>query len=179
MVYRAGLLGSLGHNHVVSHHNIDGEIAVQGSGDAEVVLSIAVEDFVVDDTSLRELEGDDFPGAVDVSDIEGTRKNMLGSKLLAAQKFPQIVIRADVPLDTAGAVEATAEVTVRGNTYPLQIPLGLAWTDDSFVASGDFTVHHKELGLKPFKAALGALKVDEQLRIKFEFHGTALRSDAL
>lgn len=174
LVFRGGLLGGLGHNHVISHHNISGQAESNSSGEVQVSLKFSVEDFVVDDLALRKLEGDDFPGAIDAKDRAGTRKNMLGSKLLAAERFPEIVVDANLPFPTDHEFTIDAVVTIKGVSVPLSIPVKILLSEGSFIATGDLLIDHSTLGLKPFQAALGALKVDKTLRVKFEIHGVAV-----
>ena len=166
LVYRAGLLGGLGHNHVVSHHALSGSVEFdQATQSASVSLSIPVADFVIDDPALRVAEGDDFPGEMKPKDIAGTRKNMLGRKLLDAERFATIAVRS-----TAGIAdtEITATVTIKGRDWAVRAPVAVEPSEGTWSASGEVSVSHADLGLKPFKAALGALRVQDSLTIKFK-----------
>ena len=178
LVYRGGLLGALGHNHVVSHHDITGKIALMGEPlYAEIDLELKVAKFIIDDAQLRTIEGDDFPGEVANKDIAATRSNMLGEKLLSADKFPTIKIQSTTSVETLPDIELKATVTVLGRDYPLVVPATVDLSKHSFVATGELSVSHAEIGLSPFKAAFGALRVSDTLALKFELHGTTINQD--
>src|ERR1700719_3424273 len=64
-VYRAGVLGNLGHNHVMVNHAVTGVVQVGDSISASSFsLKVPVESFVVDDADARREEGEDFPGDI-------------------------------------------------------------------------------------------------------------------
>lgn len=168
LVYRAGLLKGLGHNHIVSISNIGGAI-VLGSVPSEsmVQLSFPVTNLVVDDAELRSEEGAEFSAEVSQKDKDGTRKNMLGRKLLNAANFPDIYI---VSSDISGQwsdLKVDAEVTIRGLSQNISFPVSLELNGDEIVASGELVVTHEDLGLKPFKAALGTLRVRDELLLRY------------
>src|ERR1700748_3873861 len=77
LVYRAGPLARLGHNHVMVNHAVSGHVQI---GDAisssSFSLSIPASAFIVDDTQSRSEEGGDFPGEIPEDAKEGTRRNM-------------------------------------------------------------------------------------------------------
>jgi hypothetical protein len=96
LVYRAGALAALGHNHVISCRCISGTLYLPGDPlKGSFDLRIAVARLTVDDPSLRAAERSaDFPADVPQSARQGTRHNMLGAALLYAARYPQIRLRA-------------------------------------------------------------------------------------
>ena len=79
LVYRAGLISQLGHNHVVSVGDLKGTIYLHpGLDHSKVELEIPVDRLIVDDPALRRQEGEAFSTQPSKEDIEGTRANMLG-----------------------------------------------------------------------------------------------------
>lgn len=168
LVYRAGLLGGLGHNHVVSAASISGNVALSSAiGGSSVELEFAVDDLLVDPPAAREEEGDDFPGAVPDKDIRGTRKNMLGRKLLDAENFPVIRIASESVSGILPALEIAARVTLRDEEFVLTFPATVDVGEASVAATGEFDLAHADVGLKPFSAAFGTLKVAKVMTIKF------------
>lgn len=174
LVYKGGLLGALGHNHVVSHNDISGTVALlDAPRRAEIALALEVAGFVVDDAQLRGIEGDDFSGEVAAKDIAATRSNMLGEKLLSAATFPTIRIVSTANLNTLPNIELKAIVTVLGREHPLVVAATAELTENSLVATGELSISHADIGLSPFTAAFGALRVRDSLVLKFELHGTS------
>jgi hypothetical protein len=79
LVYRAGPLARLGHNHVIVNRSIHGAITLGDNGAASVTLKVPAAAFVVDDAQARSEEGADFPGEIPDDAKSGTRRNMLGT----------------------------------------------------------------------------------------------------
>jgi hypothetical protein len=176
LVYRAGALASAGHNHVIASHDLSGAIFIP----AEILQSsfeihIPVATLTVDEAALRAAQSAaDFPPDVSEGAKEGTRRNMLGEALLDAQRNPEIVLRA---LRLERAVEGAADSatvlahvqsTVRGQLRSFTVPVRYRLAGDgSLEASGEFPLRQSELGLTPFSAMLGALQVQDEMRVSF------------
>jgi polyisoprenoid-binding protein YceI len=135
------------------------------------MLEIAVQDLVVDDAAMRALEGEDFEKEVPQKDIDGTRGNMLGERLLHAEQFSTIQIQSRAIEGSMPDVNIVATVTVAGMEHTVTFPASIELTDDAFVASGQLEITHGELGLSPFTAAGGALSVRDLLVLKYEISG--------
>lgn len=172
LVYRGGLLRGLGHNHVVSHNEITGTVTVgQDPLQSELILEFRVADLTVDDPELRALAGPDFAGQIPEKDIAGTRANMLGKKLLQAEQFPAIQIRSEQITGDMPDIEVEANIVVRGTEFAVVFPARVELSSDSFIASGKLEITHAEMGLKPFKAMLGTLRVRDTLILNYEISG--------
>ena len=172
LVYRGGILRGLGHNHTVSHRNLRGTVRL--TVDASVVdakLRLNVEEFLVDDPQDRAAEGADFPGTIAAEDISATRANMLGPRLLDGSRYPEMGIRVAGRRGELPNVELDVVVTLLGVEHELRVPAQVTLQGDTLRASGEFSVGHRELGLKPFKAALGALRVRKDLLVRFQIQG--------
>ncbi len=153
LVYRAGLMSRLGHNHIVSIHDIDGTVEYTGRlSDTAVELYFPVATMVVDDSNLRNHEGEDFPGQVSEKDIRGTRRNMLGRKVLDAENFAEIRIQAKEISGSLDALTVIADVIVKGQTNTITFPAHVDQSEQQLMISGTAQVSHKDLGLKPFSA---------------------------
>jgi hypothetical protein len=135
------------------------------------MLEIAVQDLVVDDAAMRALEGEDFEKEVPQKDIDGTRDNMLGERLLHAEQFSTIQIQSREIDGSMPDVRIVTTVIVKGMEQSVTFPASIELTDDSFVASGQLEITHGELELSPFTAAGGALSVRDLLVIKYEIFG--------
>lgn len=168
LVYRDGRLANLGHNHVISSDDLHGEIYL-----ADTLLNSAFEirlpvtTMVVDAPQNRANAGDDFPGELDPDAISGTRANMLGEQQLHAEMWPEIVLRSRVMRGVLPDYTVQVDIAVRSAIYALEIPLHVLVTGDRIVATGSFSVNQTDLGLEPFSVMMGALKVRDQLDIKF------------
>jgi hypothetical protein len=172
LAYPDGPLRRFGHHHVISHHDISGVVVVAPNPlESTIMLEIAVQDLVVDDAAIRALEGEDFAKEVPQKDIDGTRGNMLGERLLHAEQFPTIQIQSTAIDGSMPNVNIVATVIVLEMEQTVKFPASIELTDDSFVASGRLEITHDELGLSPFTAAGGALSVRDLLVLKYEISG--------
>jgi YceI-like domain len=178
LVYRAGALASAGHNHVIASHELTGTLYVPPDvtrGSFE--LHVPVTTLTVDEAALRaQQSGADFPPDVSEGAKQGTRRNMLGASLLDAEHNPEIVLRgvgiapAAAPQGAAAAtraVVARVESTVRAQQHILSVPVCFRLGDGVLSATGEFPLRQSELGLTPFSAMLGALQVQDEMRVRF------------
>ena len=167
-----GPLKRLGHHHVISHHGISGSVLVaEDPLDSTFSLEISVAGLVVDDPESRALEGAEFQGEVPREDVEGTRANMLGERLLHGEAFPMIQIRSGSIEGSLPDVDIVATIVVKGAANTLRFPARIELTDEAFVARGEIELAHAAFGLSPFTAMGGALSVRDLLVLKYEIAG--------
>ena len=167
-VYRDGPLARLGHNHVIASTAVTGRIELGEPVSASTLeLALPLDSLTVDDPARRLAAGSDFPDTLTEADREGTRRNMLGSALLDAARFPVMRLASVAVEEREDALRVTTRVEVAGNVRELVVPVVTELRDGALVARGEFTVTHADLGLTPFSVALGALRVREDLRVTF------------
>ncbi|HXY97722.1 MAG TPA: YceI family protein, partial [Steroidobacteraceae bacterium] len=174
-VYRGGTLASAGHNHIIASHTLAGTVYLPGDLlESSFELHLAVAELTVDERELRSQESAaDFPPEVPQSAREGTRRNMLGPAVLDADEYPEVVLRAERPgLESrpgaaAGELTACAEAQVRDQRRRIALPLHYELAGDTLIVSGETTLRQSELGLTPFTALMGALAVQDEMRVRF------------
>jgi polyisoprenoid-binding protein YceI len=184
LVYRAGPLARLGHNHVMVNRSIRGEVnfgnvgagagSAAGAGNAAGAsvfsLEVPVAGFVVDDAQARREEGADFADPVPDDAKSGTLRNMLSTAVLDADEFPSITVHnvATAPMDAGAGLLATVDISVAGHESTIDLPLKLQSDADSLSATGSVEIRQSVLGLKPYSLMLGALQVQDAMTIKFQ-----------
>jgi hypothetical protein len=172
LVYRAGALAALGHNHVVSCRCLTGTIYVpRDPARAGFDLRFGVAQLTVDDPALRAAEhGADFPPDVTQSARQGTRHNMLGAALLNAARYPEIVLRSaglrPSPDGKPGDMIAQVLVQLDAEWHSVAVPLHYEIRNEEIVASGGFSLKQTDLGLTPFSALGGGLTVRDGMSIR-------------
>src|SRR6185312_7345996 len=169
-VYRGGPLAKAGHNHVIASHDLAGTIYIPADPmrtTFEIRLPIAT--LSVDEGALRAQAGQDFQAAVPDSAKEGTRANMLSPALLNAQLFPQIVLRSQSIESGAahGDLKVHLEAEVREALHAILAPVHYDLQSTQVTISGEMPLRQTDLGLTPFSAMLGALQVEDEMRVKF------------
>jgi len=170
-VYRAGPLARLGHNHVILARHLEGRVSI-GENPAVLTLemSIPVADLVVDDSAARSAAGADFAESVDDDARTGTRRNMLGPALLDAGRFPSIAVTAlsvGPAVRTGGPMSATLTIDVAGHRSTVETSFTLQSMDGALVASGTAVLRQSGMGLAPFSIMLGALQVQDDIRVDY------------
>jgi len=173
LVYKAGALARLGHNHVISVPGLHGSVTIgaQDLSASSFEIVIPVADLVIDDPKLRSGLGEDFASVPTEKDIEGTRHNMLTDRVLDGDKFPTIRVSGTGPFGATGAQTFKLKVELLGRTVGLTVPTNVTVTEDRVEASGEFDLTHAELGMQPFTALMGALSVGEKM--SFTYHVVA------
>ena len=179
LVYRAGPLARLGHNHVIVNRSIRGAVNLADAAGGSVFwLKVPVTGFVVDDAQARRDEGADFAGEIPDDAKAGTLRNMLSTAVLDADEFTEITVNgvaAAVARDSgivatpgSAALVATVAITVAGHESTMDVPLTLSSDSDHLTATGSLDLRQTNLGLTPYSLMLGALQVQDAMTLKFE-----------
>jgi hypothetical protein len=170
VVYRAGPLARSGHNHVITSHDLSGTFYVPAElSGASFELHVPVAGFIVDEPQSRAAEGADFPPEVPAGAIAGTRRNMLGAAVLAAEQFPEIVLTSSRINLGAEPQHAWAEVEarVRGQSHSVRLVASFELNGEQLSIDGTLPLKQTELGLTPLSALMGALQVQDEMRVRF------------
>jgi hypothetical protein len=171
LVYRAGPMAHLGHNHVILNRAVGGWVdAAAGPESASFSLYVPVADFVVDDARARSEEGQDFSADVPEEAKSGTRRNMLSAAVLDADRFPVITLTS-VGINQApeGNFTATLTIGVAGHESTLAVPFTVEISPDRISAAGSVVLRQSDLGLTPLRVMLGALQVQDDITVRFRF----------
>ena len=163
-VYSDGTLARIGHNHVIAAREFSGTVQLRDPLERSTVeLVIPVAALVVDDPGLRAQLGGSFTSQPSANDIAATRRNMLSERLLNADVHPQVLISGTGPLGEPGNQHMTLRISVAGRTVTQEVPVSVVVDETALQARASFRLTHEALGLEPFSALLGALKVAQPL----------------
>lgn len=148
VVEKTGLMS--GKKHLLAWEKFDGKFSV----------SPASVEFVVEAGSMKVL--DDWIGD---GKKEEVRKEALGRDVLDVARFPQIrFVSTGVSGDTAAAAfQVAGNLTVRGITKP--VTLAVKRTGSGYEGETRFPM--TAFGIKPPKAALGAIGTKDEMTIRF------------
>lgn len=175
-VYRAGALSGLGHNHVISASGVSGSVQLETPPqESSFELNIPVAALVVDNPALRSRYGGDFSAQPSAKAVAGTRANMLGDKLLKGDQFPQMQLSGSAVVSSGQQVDIPVTIRILGRSIAVRLPASVEFDGRQLRARGQFALSHRQLGLQPFSAALGALRVAED--IDFSYDIRANRTD--
>jgi YceI-like domain len=174
LIYRAGPLARFGHNHVMVNHALRGAANLMDAASASSFwLKVPAADFVVDDAQARREEGPDFAGEIADDAKSGTLLNMLSTAVLDADEFPLITVDSIAIADAQGAAGtgeliATVAISLTGHETIIQVPFTFQSDSRRLSASGSLELRQSAIGVTPFSLMLGALQVQDQMRLKFK-----------
>jgi hypothetical protein len=170
LVYRAGPLANLGHNHVMVNRAVTGVVQIGADASASSFsLRVAADSFVIDDAQARREEGSDFPGDIPEDAKAGTRRNMLSSAVLNAGEYPDITVKSISLTGTLDALSADLEISAAGRISRISVPFALQGDAHHFIAAGSMELRQTALGLSPYSLLHGALQVQDAMQLKFKF----------
>ncbi len=150
-VGRTGLFSHFGHDHEISAPIQEG--AVSTSEPASVMIR-------VDSRDMRVMDADASPG-----EREEIQKTMLGPRVLESERFPEIIFRSTtVNAEGEGRWSVHGSLTLHGQTRPLDIEV----TQSEGHYRGSAKLGQTDFGIQPIRAAGGAVKVLNEVRIEFD-----------
>lgn len=153
-VYKEGVAAKMGHDLTFEARNWSGNVTVDP-----------------DDPSASSVQVTIDPSSLEITDAHGGAK-ALSDKDRAdiAKNTTKILGRSDITFESTDVsgnpprVSLRGNLSVAGNSRPATLDVSV---DDSGTASGRTTLSHKELGIKPYSAPLGVLKVKDNVDIEF------------
>ena len=165
-VYRDGPMQKLGHNHLITADSLMGEIGLRDPmTDTSFELRLPLESLVVDDEAARSAAGGDFAAPVPQKDRDATRHNMLDEKLLDAARQAEMRLVSESISGGPGDYEARVRVSLAGQEHVVTAPFTVSIEGARLTAHAAFRLTHGDLGLRPFMAALGALRVRDEFEV--------------
>lgn len=157
-VFRTGLFGSLGDNHVIGGAKFIGQAVGEkdGSWKIEVHLesaSLRVEDAGISDSTRKEIQ-----------------TTMLGATQLDVGRYPsidlisQVFERGDAP--AAGVVKS--RLTLHGVTRQIDFPVRITDAGGSIEVQGQASLRLRDFGIEPISKGLGTVKVKNEFEVVYD-----------
>lgn len=169
VVRRDGPLARFGHDHVITVRDPEGflSLAEPASG-SRADLRFAVERLEVDDAEARRRHGLD--GGPDATAVEGTRDNLL-RHVLDADAWPWVSVTLDAFNRADEHWSARVVIDINGQRHGARLPFTLRLDNGVPVVEGFAVLRQSELGLRPFAALGGGLRVADPLELHFRLQG--------
>ncbi|MFV1997271.1 MAG: YceI family protein [Acidiferrobacterales bacterium] len=169
-VYKNNVFRILGHNHIISTRSITGTINWNKANLQETTfeLAIPVDSFQVDDAELRKQAGKRFTHDINDSARKGTRKNMLGRKVLDALNFPRIIVRSQsIKQNKTSQLDVVINLKIHGISRSVVVPVVLEQTAEVISVKGKLSLLQSDYGIKPLSAAFGSIVVSDRIDVRF------------
>lgn len=158
-VRRAGMLTRLGHDHIVSSHDLHGYVSLaEGIAD----LYIPLDKLHVDEPQLRIAAG--FATQPSAQDIASTLHNML-TKTLDTQQFPYALIHITRADTKQPALNVT--LTLHGVTRKFEVAAQIETVPNGLTIDGKLSFKQSDFGITPLSVFGGAIQVQDKLDLRF------------
>lgn len=177
LVFRGGPMARLGHNHVMSVRSLEADVWIHAEvARSSMTMQFPVAEMVVDDADARSMLGPDFPPQVPEKDRLGTRTNMLKPEVLDAERYPLVRMRSVSVEGQLPQLDITMAVTLKDVTRDVVVPARVSLDGEAVHATGEFVLKQTDFGIKPFSVAMGAVQVQDELKVRFDLHGRRVTS---
>ena len=163
-----GPLARMGHSHVIVSHSLQGVVWIHPQLErSSCDLQLPVDTLMVDDPQERASAGGEFSEPLDDEARAGTREHMLGDRQLDAAHFPKLSLRCMQVRAAPDGALLDLTVTLRGHEASLAVPVKWQHRGNTLQANGEFIFKQTALGMEPYSALLGALRVADEIRARF------------
>ncbi len=168
------MAGRMGHDHVIVASTFSGTVIWDATepGACAIELEVPVAGLRPDPIGMRQRAGLDPLGAVDEVALQQITRDLLSAGQLDAEQFPTITYRASDCAITKGTIHVTGQLSLRGQTKSLSMPVTLEADGTTLSAGGTFDVLHTDFGFKPFTSLGGMLRNRDRMRFVIALSGT-------
>lgn len=151
--FREGLFAVAGHDLKLRADRV----SVDVDRDQRTVKAVVRADSLDVIAAVR--EGRELPSALSASDKKQIRESLLG--VLDVGRYPEIVLEARAVSEVSGGFRVEGTLTLHGTALPVAVTTRLV----AGRQEAELTVHQPDAGIRPFRAALGGLRVKPDVRV--------------
>jgi polyisoprenoid-binding protein YceI len=164
---RAGLVKFLGHDHDIEAPVAEGRVEVVDDDPARSRVTLRFE-------SARLSV---VPGSEPAADIPKVEERMRGPEMLDVARYPEIAfastaVRSQAKDGSAIRIVVAGNLTLRGRSFPVEVPLEVAREAPGIAARGELALNLRDLGIEPPSVA-GVVKVANGFRLELEIRARA------
>ena len=172
-VFRGGKAARAGHNHVLGVGHFQGYVLLDAvvPGNSRFDLRVPLESLVIDDPASRQAIGGTFGSTRSESDIEGTRRNLLGPKVLDSERFATVDLRSQSVAGDWPLLVVDVAVTIKGVTRVQPVLVHLRRDGADLRATGEFVLRQTDFGIEPFSVLGGLMAVQDAIGVRFDLVG--------
>jgi polyisoprenoid-binding protein YceI len=159
---KAGVFGGFGHDHRIRARSFSGSIAYDPANVAASSVEITIQ--------TRDL--DVLPIGADRKDAPRIEEAMR-EDVLHVDRWPTIAFRSRSVAPIEGGVRVTGDLTLAGQTHPVTVDMRLQAGGQRLLANGRFSIRQTDWGIEPYSAALGTIKVANE--VTFDLRAIGIR----
>jgi polyisoprenoid-binding protein YceI len=157
---KAGVLGGFGHDHRIRARSFSGTIVYDAAHVAASKVEITVQ--------TRNL--DVLPIGADRRDGPRVEKAMR-DHVLHPDRFPTITFRSRSVTPIEDRLRVTGDLTLAGQTHPVTVDMKVQAGERQLIATGAFSIDQTDWGIEPYSAALGTIKVADEVTFELRVVG--------
>lgn len=180
LVRRAGLASSMGHDHAIRATEFSGTMAFDAARPerSHVQVQVSVAGLRVDEEGVRKEHS--LQGSPSKSDVDQTDANMRGRDQLDAKRYGHIAFRSTScqPTKQANVYDVAGTLTLRGMSQPVRLQVGIVVSNRQLIGTGILRFKQSQFGYKPYSAALGMMKVSDEVELHIRLVGFERESAA-
>jgi polyisoprenoid-binding protein YceI len=155
-----GLFGGFAHEHLIEARKIEGcaDINSQDLTRSSIKLTFSTADIRVTDPNEN-------------PETRAKVQKTMETEVLKVASFPQVIFESTgIERDAeASSVRVRGNLTIRGKSLPIVVPVTLARQDDgSYRATGTYKLKQTSFGIQPIRLAGGTVKVKDEVTTEFE-----------
>ncbi|MCB9741532.1 MAG: YceI family protein [Alphaproteobacteria bacterium] len=141
---------SKAHDHVLRASGIEGSARYDSSDPAvfSVEVSFSALDLLVDEPELRALAS--LSDDVSEGNRRTIQKHARGEDQLDVAQFTELRFAASGFTGAPEAAVVSGEMTIKGVTLPLDVPLSLSVAEEGLFASGEVSLTGSDFGIAPY-----------------------------
>lgn len=169
-VFRAGALSPSLHNHAFVPEHWSGNLAFDPQAPERSSVEVSL-----DAASLRDQEPE-----LSAKDRATVEQQVHSPRILDTQRYPDIRFTAD-RLEDLHRLDAQhiqgvliGSLELHGQKQPLRIPIEATWGSQGLDATGNVSFLQSEFGISPYKKFLGAIAVQDRVRVDLKIHANPL-----
>lgn len=154
---KSGLLGFVGHDHIIRANPFEGEVHYQADRPEATTITIRI--------LTDGLEVLTPPDTAEIRKVTAAMR----TEVLHTAEYPEmfLVSRSVTPRDQGYRV--TAEFTMHGVTREITVPVTVEFRGDTLVAKSRFDLKQTDFGIRPYKGGpAGAVKVADKVEFRIE-----------
>ena len=172
-LFRDGVAARLGHDHVVRATRFAGLVSFDPTApqSASIRVDVDAAGLKADEPSTRSrFSVGGTPTASDIAEIETSMKS---ERQLYVSRFPRITFVSDrITRDASERYQVAGQLTIRGVTRAVRFPATVRMEGDVFRATATIEFLQTSFGYQPYRAALGAIKNKDAVRLHIDLTAT-------
>ncbi|HYV50162.1 MAG TPA: YceI family protein [Myxococcaceae bacterium] len=163
----SGVGAGLSHHHVIEAKGLEGQIVHDAAAPekSSVEISAPTNKLVNDDPATLKRHG--LEAKLSADDRKKVGESIQSAEQLDGAKVPRLTFKSTaVRALPGGKLEVVGQLSIRGVTKEVKLPVTLTASDGSLRGEGKLEITHAQFGFKPVSLLFGAIANAEEIEIR-------------